>query len=473
MKVVVLNGSPKGPKSVTLQYLGYLEKVLGGDRFESFNVGQELHRLETDGAAFGRVMDAVRCAQLVVWCTPVYYFLVPGQLKRFIELITERGAQDAFRDKYTTAVTTSVHFFDHTAHHYLHAVSEDLGARYIVGYSAAMRDLLSGDERRRFVTFGRYTIDHVLRGWPVNREYMPLPPSTRSYAPDPVEEVPKTLAKKVVVFTDARQEDANLSAMTEVFVRRMSAPVDIVNLHDIPMRGGCLGCCRCAYDNVCGYADGFSSFVEEKLFSCDLYVIAGTIRDRYLSAKWKMFFDRLFFKGHCPTLQGKQVAHLVSGPMLHLPNLREALEGFAEISRANNLGMVSDDGLDGAAVTEQIRGLADRASWALTEGLSTPGTFLRAGGHRIFRDLVSSLGWFFQADRRYYTKHGLLDYPGPSWKDRAFSLFMSLLTRFKGPRKSIYDKSVDRMVQPFRELVERDPMEDDRTSPQAKSTINR
>jgi hypothetical protein len=55
---------------------------------------------------------------------------VHGNYKRFIELITERGVQDAFAGKYTATLSTSIHFYDHTAHNYMHAVCDDLNMKY-------------------------------------------------------------------------------------------------------------------------------------------------------------------------------------------------------------------------------------------------------------------------------------------------------------------------------------------------------
>ena len=45
-------------------------------------------------------------------------------------------------------LTTSIHFFDHTAHEYVNGICDDLGMKYVDGYSAAMYDLLQEEERR-------------------------------------------------------------------------------------------------------------------------------------------------------------------------------------------------------------------------------------------------------------------------------------------------------------------------------------
>ena len=74
----------------------------------------------------------------VVWMFPVYYLLVPSQYKRFIELIWERGAQEAFRGKFAAVVTTSIHFYDHTARDYMHAICDDLEMSFAGAFTAEM-----------------------------------------------------------------------------------------------------------------------------------------------------------------------------------------------------------------------------------------------------------------------------------------------------------------------------------------------
>ncbi len=76
----------------------------------------------------------------VIWAFPLYVFLVCSQYKRFIEMITEKGAQDAFAGKYVTVLSTSVHFFDNTAHNYMHGICDDLDMKYVEPFSADMDD---------------------------------------------------------------------------------------------------------------------------------------------------------------------------------------------------------------------------------------------------------------------------------------------------------------------------------------------
>ncbi len=110
------------------------------------------------------------------------------------------------------------------------------------------------------------------------------------------------------------------------------------------VNGTCLGCIQCGYDNECVYEgkDNYIDFYNTKVKSADILVWAGTIKDRYLSAIWKTFFDRSFFNGHTPSLIGKQIAFIISGPLSQVPNLRQILEAYVEIQHANLVDFITD-----------------------------------------------------------------------------------------------------------------------------------
>ena len=91
MNIIVLNGSPKGDLSVTLQYVRFAERKFPRHSFQVFPVAQMIRKIERDENAFQEVIGAVKTADAVVWAFPLYFFLVCSQYKRFIELIFERG----------------------------------------------------------------------------------------------------------------------------------------------------------------------------------------------------------------------------------------------------------------------------------------------------------------------------------------------------------------------------------------------
>ena len=156
MKIVVLNGSPKGNISVTLQYVLFIRKKFPQHELKVFNIAQEFRKIEGEEEAFQEIIEAVKSADGVLWAFPLYILLVHSNYKRFIELIRERGVESAFKGKYTAALSTSIHFFDHTAHNYINAICDDLDMRYVGSFSADMYDLLQTKEQDKLIRFAEH-----------------------------------------------------------------------------------------------------------------------------------------------------------------------------------------------------------------------------------------------------------------------------------------------------------------------------
>ena len=153
MKIIVLNGSPKGEDSITLQYVAYIRKHFPQHDFRIIHVSQRIKKIERDLEAFQEIIDEVRSADGVLWSFGLWVLCVPAQYMRFIELISERGMEDAFEHKYAAVMTTSIHFYDHTAHNYMRAVCEDLGMKYVDAISLDIIDMMQEERRREMTVF--------------------------------------------------------------------------------------------------------------------------------------------------------------------------------------------------------------------------------------------------------------------------------------------------------------------------------
>ena len=57
MKILVLNGSPKGKNSITLQTILYLQKKFKECTFEILHVGQTIKQLEKDFSAAKKAVE--------------------------------------------------------------------------------------------------------------------------------------------------------------------------------------------------------------------------------------------------------------------------------------------------------------------------------------------------------------------------------------------------------------------------------
>ncbi len=457
MKITVLSGSPKGEDSVTLQYVRYLQKSFPDHDYRVFHVAQQIRKLERDEAAFRGIMDRVAESAAVIWAFPLYYCLVCSQYKRFIELIFARGHEEAFRGKHALTLSTSVHFFDHTAHNYLHGICDDLAMNYFGGYAAKMYDLMRTRERERFLKYGGAFLEAAARRAPASRRFPPLRPATFVYVPGAPRRDLTAGDKKIIIIADEAREDGNLGKMIRAFRDNFAHPVETIFLTDIDIKGGCLGCCRCGLDNVCQYQgkDGFIDFYNEKVKGADIIVMAGEIRDRYLSSRWKQFFDRSFFNTHTPTLADKQLVFLISGPLGQLPNLVEILSAYAQFQSANIAGIVTDEGEDGPQLDGLLRETAARALRMAAQRYVPPMDFLGVAGMKIFRDEVwGMLRFVFQADHRYYRQHGYYDFPQRDFKTRRMNLIMMFLTRIPSFRKKFLRSLEKEMVKPLKYVVE-------------------
>ncbi len=387
MEKAVLNGSPKGDMSVTMQYMQYLEKKFPGHTFIHENISELISPMEGDRSIFDRVIGSVRRAGAVIWATPVYFMLVFSQYLRFIDLVRKRGEKDVFRGRNTCVITTSVPYFDHTAHEFLHGTCDDLGMRYLGSYSAAMGDLLDGGERKRFLAFFSRFLEDAGRNLPIQRAHLPLPSPALQYVPETAPRPVDTRKKRIVILTESQNRESNLWQMTERLLATFGPSAEVFSLDELDIRGGCLGCIRCGYDNTCVYRCCFHRFFTEFLCKADILVFCSRLHGRFIAPRWKMFPDRSFFRGHTPVLSGKQIAWLIEGPLSHASPTREVLTAWAESERAG-VHFVSDE----VSLPSELDRLLDTLASTLVRdaslGYIPPPTFRSHAGAKVFRDMI-------------------------------------------------------------------------------------
>jgi len=148
--------------------------------------------------------------------------------------------------------------------------------------------------------------------------------SSIEYVPGDVKNKISVERQKVVVLTDSKDEGTNLGRMLSQFTRIFFGGIEVIDLNEVDIKGGCLGCIQCGYDNSCQYGDkdSYVEFFSTTVKSANILVLAGSIKDRYLSSRWKLFFDRSFFNNHVPVMTDKQLGFIISGPLSQIPNLK-------------------------------------------------------------------------------------------------------------------------------------------------------
>jgi multimeric flavodoxin WrbA len=459
MKIVVLNGSPKGETSVTMQYVAFIQKKFPQHQLKIINVVPRIRQIESNANILNELIGQIKTADAILWAFPLYVGLVPSQYKRFIELISERAVEAAFQGKPAAILTTSIHFYDHTAHNYMHGICDDLDMKFYAAYSAGMRDLFKEQERERLLQFTQGFFAAIERNAPVSKAYAPLIIGSSEYTPG-TDSVPvATEGRKIVILTDTEAHQINLTRMIVKFAEHFAEQAEVINLHNIDIKGGCLGCIRCGYDNTCAYTgkDGFIDFYNSKLKTADILVFAGAIHDRYLSSLWKTFFDRAFFNTHMPSFAGKQLAFIISGPLRQLPNLRQILEGYAELQQANLVEVVTDEAQSSDEIDKSLQELAERSVEYSSHNYIKPITFLGLGGAKIFRDEIwGHLRFPFAADHQFYRSNGIYDFPQDDYQTRIRNVLFGLMIKIPAIRKKLYSSLlITKMIEPYKKLLNR------------------
>jgi len=454
VRIAVISGSPKGRDSATLRYVRFLQLNYPQADFQVEHVGQQIGKLEKNKAFFDSLIDRIKEADAVLWATPVYYFVVPSQLKRFIELVFERNKSAAFRDKPAASLTTSIHFFDHTAVRYLHAVSEDLGMHYSGSYTAEMNDLRRPREKRRLLSFGKIMLACFEKGSAASycRTYPPSPAMSFVYRPEEPGVKIDPAGKKIVIVADLENPSANLAGMVKHFMVSFAEQPELINLADKDITLGCRGCLTCGAENRCFYdkRDSFREVFEGSVKKADILIIAGEIRDRFLSARLKRFMDRSFYMNHVPYFGGKQVGLIIAGPLGHNANIRDVLESYIRLHEGNLAGTVTDEADSSKEIDTLLDKLAADTIFLSGEGYLAPPSFPLVGGRKVFRDFIAGSGQLvFPADYRYYRENRFFDYPHRKRGMQAATLVLRNLLKIPRLRREFSKRIVKGMVHPL------------------------
>ena len=444
MNVLVLNGSPKGSYSITLQTVLYLEKKFPEHQFNVLHVGQRIKSLEKD---FTPAIDAIKNADLLLFSYPVYTFIAPCQLHRFIELMKEH--QVDVTGKYASQITTSKHFYDVTAHRYIQDNCQDMGLKFVRGLSADMEDLTTLKGQQEAISYWKHLCWSMERGY---SEPCLNHCSSPKHMPVTIPDIAES--KKdgdVVIVTDLADTNTPLGQMIARFQSVLPIKSRIVNLHEYPFKGGCLGCFNCATDGVCIYKDGFDEFLRNNIQKAQAIIYAFDIKDHSMGALFKMYDDRQFCNGHRTVTVGMPVGYLISGNYSEETNLQMVLEGRAQVGGNILVGMATDEFNPDAAIDE----MANSLTYALKNPISRPSNFLGVGGMKIFRDLIYQMQGMMKADHKFYKSHGLYkDFPQ---KHKGTVLKMYLVgALLSSPKlKSKMGNSMNEgMIAPYRKVLD-------------------
>ena len=443
MHILILNGSPKGKYSITLQTINYLEKLYPEQSFEVLHVGQRIKALEKD---FSPAAEALERADLILFSYPVYTFIAPYQLHRFIELIKEHNI--SLKGKYATQFSTSKHFYDVTAHAYIKENCMDLGLLYVRGLSADMDDLLTEKgqkEARDFFDFVCWSAE--------DNCFEPFGKNTSAPNHVPVEALESTEEKTgdVVIITDCEKENIQLKAMIDRFCAVLPRKTRVVNIREYPFAGGCLGCFGCAVSGKCVYKDGFDDFLRSELQTGEAIVYAFTVKDHSMGALFKMYDDRQFCNGHRTVTMGMPFGYLVSGNLSEEENLKMIIEARAQVG-GNFLAGVATDEFD---PNGEIDRLAKTLCYALENKYAPPQNFYGIGGMKIFRDLIWQMQGMMKADHKFYKAHGQYDFPQKKWPRMLLMYLVGAMIANPKIKAKMGNRMNEGMLMPYKKLLDK------------------
>ncbi len=470
MNILILNGSPKGEYSITLHTSLYLKELYPQDHFEVLHVGQKIRSLEKD---FTLAREAIEKAEILLFSYPVYTFIAPFQLQRFIELMKENHIDVS--NKIATQITTSKHFYDVTAHRYIQDNVQEMGMKFIRGLSADMEDLPTEKgqkEARSFWEHLHWSIEQgfyepcYLKNTPPVHKAVEVPEHPQGLdtaaaveqtqdlqAPSLSGDLSAVSDKKssnVVIVTDCTPENTQLSNMIARFQAKLSVKSRIVNIMEYPLKGGCLGCFQCATDGVCIYKDGFDEFLRTDIQTSDAIIYAFTIKDHSMGTRFKMYDDRQFCNGHRTVTMGMPMGYLISGNYSEEQNLQMILEGRIQVGGNILAGIATDE----FAPNEEIDKLAASLEYALANKNTQPQNFYGVGGMKIFRDLIYQMQGMMKADYRFFKSHGQFDFP-QNKKGTILKMYLvGALLSSKTLKSKIGNQMNEGMVADYRKVLE-------------------
>lgn len=443
MKIIVLNGSPKGKNSITLQTVLYLQNKYTQHKFVVLHVGQKIKQYEKD---FSNAQKEIENADLIIFTYPVYTFLAPYQLHRFIEIMKENNV--VLENKFATQITTSKHFYDITAHKFIEQNCYDMNMKYIDGLSADMEDLLNEKGQYQAICFFDKLMFNIKndiykkKDISVNRNRVIYKSTIAPHK--------KQGNKDVVIVTNCSYKDENLKNMIADFKLSTDNPVREINIRDFPFAGGCLGCFGCAVTGKCVYKDNFDDFLRTEIQSADAIIYAFTIKNHYTHSSFKCYDDRQFCNGHRAVTTGMPVGYIISGDYEDEHNLQTLVEARSEVGGVYLCGVATDE----KDTKNNIIKLAKSLDYALCHEIDKPTNFYGVGGTKIFRDLIYIMQGMMKADHKFYKKNGIYDFPQ---KQKGKIIQMKLigsLMSLPSIQKKMKGKMNEYIITPYKKVID-------------------
>ncbi|MCT4631481.1 MAG: NAD(P)H-dependent oxidoreductase [Firmicutes bacterium] len=407
MKILVLNGSPKGSESVTMQSVKIMDLYSKKNAFQYYDVIKHVDKLDKIEEQ-EHLKELIKESDGIIWAFPVYHLLVPGHYKRFIEKIYDSSVKECLNGKHSVVFTTSINYYDVVAHKYMKEVLCDLGSLVVDSLSHDMESIFNVSARKELVQCIENLNFALENGISFSNKKI-VKKDLSIYKG--VKGIEKIHMKGRICIVGDISNSKSLSNMVEEYTSYFDN-TDIIDLSNIDNYNYCIGCLRCSRTQKCIHenSDDLRRIIDRIKNNYDIIVFAGEIKDRYLTWRMKTFFDRTFVYNHIPVFKGKQVAYIISGELSKNDNLKNILEIYSQGGR-NLIGIVSDELEDMEEISRNIKTLAQLTKRYFDDNYFRSETFYGVSGHKIFRDAVyGNLGTIFKYDYQYYKQNKQFDY---------------------------------------------------------------
>ncbi len=439
MNITILNGSPKGDMSVTMQYARFFREEFPEHRFIQLNIAQKLGKFEKNPEYEQEVYRSISSSDLVLFFYPLYYLTVHSQYMRFFELLEERGSFCHFKGKYAASLSTSIHFYDHTARNFIRSFCDAAEMRYIDGITAKMDDIFDKKVRSSIREIGASWLQAVEQGISGQNLHTPIETDTH-----------------VAIVMDGSASDEGSLHEVAALLQQKLPKVRIVYLRDLKF-GPCLGCLHCGFDNICVYEgkDDFNTIYRNIITPAEILFFLLPLSQRFFSSVFQRYLERTFVRNHQPTYAGKQLAFVFDGVLANHALAREVITGYSETMGAASTVLI-DTRSDPQELTSLLIYTVEKLLRFHQQGTEAPKSFLGIAGMKVFRDdIYSHLRFVFQEDHRRYRQLGLYDFPHKKRLLRLKTSLAVLAAKVPILRSQVQARLKSGMVAPYEKLFRR------------------
>lgn len=453
MKIVVLNGSPKGDNSTTLQSIKYLEKHFTHFEIVVHNIGEKISSFEKNVHNFKRIINNIEMCNMVIFLSPVYDSFVPSQLIKFFEIVFEKKVEDSFRGKFASVFLSSNKIMDNFAENYIHQMCDSLEMKFVTTYHSHRDDLFSDDGRANILNFGKQ-IDFAKKTNIFQEEkYNKYINITRTYSPPLIKQETPVHSFNIALVTNVFDRSSNLEYMIKAFVRLMPCAVNIINLNDYSFSAGCNNCENCVYlDEYCDNNLELE-FYKKYLDKADAIIFAFDIKHHYFDYRLKSIYDKTFIYRNSQNSKPKVVGYLVGGPLSREPNLSEYIVANSRAHRSIFAGVATDESGVDNVTTKSVDDLAKMIIWSLCNNVKPTCDYFEKSYNQLFQDYIYDNRHIFKSIHNKFDKNKLYYFDNYHYSPAMF--FERIFYKIKHTRAILFSKKTDKLIEKYEKIIDK------------------